>query len=287
MVRPPQVFARRARRDRPPRLRGLTINKLLPNLLTLTALASGITGVRFAIDGQFDNALIAILVAALFDGLDGRIARLLKAQSKFGEELDSLSDMVSFGVAPALILYMWSLQDARSLGWIAAIIYAVCTALRLARFNTAIGAAEKPPWAYNYFTGVPSPAAAGLVMLPLAATLELGPGWFDHYAIVLPWTVLVAALMVSNIPTFSMKGQRIPQHYVLFLLLGVGILAAGLATATWATLTVVGLLYLATLPFSYRQYSRLRSQAERLVSGEQGSAGETNATVTDQPPAVP
>lgn len=281
MVRPPRVFGRRGRNRRPPRLAGLTINRLLPNVLTLCALASGMTGIRFALEGQFAAAVIAIVVAAVFDALDGRIARLLKAQSKFGEELDSLSDVVSFGVAPALILYIWVLQDARSIGWMAAVFLAVCAALRLARFNTALGgAAEKPPWAYNYFTGVPSPAAAGLALLPLIATLELGPGYLDTSWIVVPWTIMVAGLMISAVPTFSLKGQRVPQRYVVFILLGVGLLAAGLASATWITLTVVGLAYLLSLPFSSLQYARLKAEAAKLTTDPQ----ELDGAMTTEAP---
>lgn len=288
MVRPPGVFGRRGRRRRPPRLSGLTVNRLLPNMLTLTALASGMTGIRFALEGQFAPAVVAILVAAVFDALDGRIARLLKAQSKFGEELDSLADVISFGVAPALILYVWVLQEARSVGWLAAILMAVCAALRLARFNTALGAAaERPPWAYNYFTGVPSPAAAGLALLPLIATLEAGPGWFDTPWLVVPWTIMVAALMISAVPTFSLKGQRVPQRYVIFILLGVGLLVAGLATATWITLTVVGLAYLASLPFSSIQYARLQREAAKLTDGDVSAGAPADAAEAAPADAAP
>ncbi|MFM2045684.1 MAG: CDP-diacylglycerol--serine O-phosphatidyltransferase [Pseudomonadota bacterium] len=279
MVRTPRVFRRRQRRLRPPRLRGLTINKLLPNMLTLSALAAGMTGMRFALEGRFKEAVIAIAVAAVFDGLDGRIARLLNAQSKFGEELDSLSDVVSFGVAPAMILYLWSLGQAGTFGWIACLLLGVCAALRLARFNTMLGAAaEKPPWAYNYFTGVPAPAAAGLALLPLIATLEVGPGWFDSPWLVTPWAVFVSALMISAIPTFSMKGMRIPQRYVVFVLLGVGVLAAALVSAPWATLAVIALIYVGSLPFSSLQYAKLKRAATQLTEDDAAPEGETPRT---------
>ena len=255
----------RTRRLRPPRLKGLSINKLLPNMLTMLNLASGMTGIRFAMEGKWQEAVIAIAVAALFDMLDGRIARMLNAQSKFGEELDSLSDVVSFGVAPAMILYLWSLDDARTVGWMAALLMGICAALRLARFNTMLGAAaEKPPFAYNYFTGVPAPAGAFLALLPLIATLEVGAGWLDSPWIVVPWTVGVAGLMISAIPTFSMKGLRIPQRYVVFVLLGVGATAAALVSAPWATLSVVGLVYIVSIPFSARRYRVLAEAAAKL-----------------------
>ncbi|OYQ31542.1 CDP-diacylglycerol--serine O-phosphatidyltransferase [Niveispirillum lacus] len=255
----------RVRRLRPPRLKGLSINKLLPNMLTMLNLASGMTAIRFAMEGKWQEAVIAIAVAAVFDMLDGRIARMLNAQSKFGEELDSLSDVVSFGVAPAMILYLWSLDDARTLGWMAALLMGVCAALRLARFNTMLGAAaEKPAFAYNYFTGVPAPAGAFLALLPLIATLEAGPGWFDSPWIVAPWTVAVAGLMISAVPTFSMKGLRIPQRYVVFVLLGVGAIAAALVSAPWMTLSVVGLAYIISIPFSARRYKELAEAAAIL-----------------------
>ncbi|MFV3131074.1 CDP-diacylglycerol--serine O-phosphatidyltransferase [Niveispirillum sp. KHB5.9] len=271
------------RRLRPPRLKGLSLNNMLPNMLTMLNLASGMTGIRFAMEGKYQEAVIAIAVGALFDMLDGRIARMLNAQSKFGEELDSLSDVVSFGVAPAMILYLWSLDDARTIGWIAALLMGVCAALRLARFNTMLGAAaEKPPFAYNYFTGVPAPAGAFLALLPLIATLEVGPGWFDSPWIVVPWTVGVAGLMISAIPTFSMKGLRIPQRYVVFVLLGVGATAAALVSAPWATLSVVGLAYIASIPFSARRYNVLAEEAaklqEALAAGVEDKEGNPPVT---------
>ncbi|WP_114391727.1 CDP-diacylglycerol--serine O-phosphatidyltransferase [Oleisolibacter albus] len=273
MVRSTGVFRPRPRRDRPRRLGGLTLNKLLPNMLTMLALASGMTAMRFGMEGNWKSAVLSIAVAAVFDALDGRIARMLNAQSKFGEELDSLSDVVSFGVAPGMILFMWTLNGAGTFGWIAAVLLGICAALRLARFNTMIGlAADKPAWAYNYFTGVPAPAGAGIALLPLIATLEIGPGWVDSPWLVAPWAVAIAALMISAIPTFSLKGLRIPQHYVVFLLLGVGVLAAALVSAPWATLTILGIGYLCTLPFSLRRYRRLTEEAARIKSAEPETA---------------
>ncbi len=266
---PPRVGHRqRARRLRPARLKGLSLNNLLPNMLTMLNLASGMTAMRFAIDAHWKEAVLAIAAGALFDMLDGRIARMLNAQSKFGEELDSLADVVSFGVAPALILYLWTLHDARSIGWIVALVLGGCAALRLARFNTMLGAAaEKPPFAYNYFTGVPVPAGAFLALLPLIATLEVGPEIFDRPWIVVPWTLLVSGLMISAIPTFSMKGLRIPQRFVVFVLLGVGVAAAALVSAPWTTLAFVGLAYIVSVPFSARRYKVLEAEAARLQEG--------------------
>lgn len=274
----------RAKRLRPPRLSGLSINRLLPNMLTMLNLASGMTGIRFAVEGKWQEAVLAIAIAALFDMLDGRIARMLNAQSKFGEELDSLSDVVSFGVAPALILYLWTLDDARTIGWMAALLMGVCAALRLARFNTMLGAAaEKPPFAYNYFTGVPAPAGAFLALLPLIATLELGSGWVDSPWVVVPWTVGVAALMISAIPTFSLKGLRVPVRYVVFLLLGVGATAAALVSAPWATLSVVGLVYITAIPFSAHRYNVLSAEAARLQEASDAMEPDAEATEDASP----
>lgn len=274
----------RAKRLRPPRLSGLSINRLLPNMLTMLNLASGMTGIRFAVEGKWQEAVLAIAIAALFDMLDGRIARMLNAQSKFGEELDSLSDVVSFGVAPALILYLWTLDDARTIGWMAALLMGVCAALRLARFNTMLGAAaEKPPFAYNYFTGVPAPAGAFLALLPLIATLELGSGWVDSPWVVVPWTVGVAALMISAIPTFSLKGLRVPVRYVVFVLLGVGATAAALVSAPWATLSVVGLVYITAIPFSAHRYNVLSAEAARLQEASDAMEPDAEATEDASP----
>jgi CDP-diacylglycerol--serine O-phosphatidyltransferase len=250
--------------DRPPRLRGVSINRLLPNVLTMLALCAGVTAMRFAIQGRFEAAVISIIMAAVLDALDGRIARLLNGQSRFGEELDSLSDVVSFGVAPAMILYLWTMSEVGTLGWVAVLALSVCAALRLARFNSKLGQNDMPAYAYNYFTGVPAPAGAGLALLPLVLSFEidrdvLASGW-----IVVPWTMVVALLMVSWLPTFSGKGLRIPQRYVVPILVCVGLLAAALVSAPWLTLAAIGLVYVASFPFSYRQFNRLKGEAARL-----------------------
>ncbi len=256
---------RRPRRvDRPPRLRGLSINRMLPNILTMLALCAGVTAMRFAIQGRFEAAVISIIIAAILDALDGRIARLLNGQSRFGEELDSLSDVVSFGVAPAMVLYLWTLSEVGTFGWIAVLALSVCAALRLARFNSKLGQNDMPAFAYNYFTGVPAPAGAGLALLPLVLSFELGPDVLGSAWIVVPWTLVVALLMVSWLPTFSGKGVRIPQKYVVPILACVGLLAAALVGAPWLTLGAIGLAYVASFPFSYRQFNRLKAEAARL-----------------------
>ncbi|HYG90533.1 MAG TPA: CDP-diacylglycerol--serine O-phosphatidyltransferase [Azospirillum sp.] len=278
----PGVFRKRNPRREHPRLKGLSINHLLPNVLTVLALCAGLTAIRFAIDGRWQPAVVAIVTAAILDALDGRIARLLNGQSKFGAELDSLSDVVSFGVAPAMMMYLWALGPAGSFGWIAALAYAVCCALRLARFNSRLGAPDLPPWAFNYFTGVPAPAGAGLVLLPMIAGFEVNPAIVGHPALVVPWTLAIGGLMVSTLPTFSGKGMRIPTDYVVPALLGVGLLAAFLVAQTWWTLIFLGLAYMGALPFSVRQFRRLQRAAALIQTPAEGT--EEGAPSTEESP---
>ncbi len=267
----PGAFRKRHTRRPHPRLKGLSLNHLLPNALTVLALCAGLTAIRFAIHERWQSAVVAIVIAAILDALDGRIARLLNGQTKFGAELDSLSDVVSFGVAPAMMMYLWALGPAGSFGWIAALAYAVCMALRLARFNSRLGGPDLPPFAYNYFTGVPAPAGAGLVLLPMVLGFEVDPAIVSHPALVVPWTLLIGLLLVSTLPTFSGKGMRGPTDYVVPALLGVGLLAAFLVAQPWWTLTFLGLAYVGMLPFSVRQFRRLE-RAAALIQTEDGAA---------------
>jgi CDP-diacylglycerol---serine O-phosphatidyltransferase len=258
-------MARRPRR----RLGALSINRLIPNSLTLLALCAGITAMRFAIEGQWDRAVIAIVVAAVLDGLDGRIARALGATSRFGAELDSLSDFVCFGVAPAMAVYMWSLQDLGGLGWALSLLFAVCCGLRLARFNVALDSREStPPWTRDYFVGVPAPAGGGLAIMPLIFGLQ-----FEHSFFASPWlngVVLAgtAGLMVSRLPTFAFKRLKVPGRNVVPVLLAVGAFAAFLISTPWATLGVTGIVYLASIP-----YARIAYQRQRSLGGGAGEAG--------------
>ena len=227
------------RRIRVKPITSLSLNRLIPNILTLLALCAGMTAIRLALTDKYQSAAAAIIIAGVLDGLDGRIARLLKSTSPFGAQLDSLSDFVCFGVAPAMLLYLWTMGQLASLGWALVLLFGVCCALRLARFNTQLGA-ELPPYAYNFFTGVPAPAGAGLVMIPMFASFEFGFTVFRSpylNGIVLAG---VAALMVSRVPTFSFKRFRVPGEWVLPMLLVIGALAAFLTTEPWATLLVVG-----------------------------------------------
>lgn len=243
------------------RPKSLSFNKMLPNLITLLALSAGLTSIRYGLRGEWERAVIAIFLAAIFDGIDGRVARMLKATSKFGAELDSLSDFISFGVAPAVLLYMWTLSDAGGLGWALSLLLAVCCALRLARFNTMLGEPDLPSWAHNYFVGVPAPAAAGLALLPMVLSFKFEQGFFSSFPVVAFFEIGVAFLMVSRIPTYSFKRFRVPTKWVLPLMMLVGVLAAFLVTEPWATLGVLGLVYVAGIPLSVRSFHRLRSRA--------------------------
>jgi CDP-diacylglycerol--serine O-phosphatidyltransferase len=247
------------------RLKDLSLNKLIPNILTVLSLCAGMTAIRFGVLGHYEAAVIAIMFAAIFDGLDGRIARILGGSTKFGAEMDSLSDVVSFGVAPALLIYQWVMREAGSLGWAIVLFYCVCCALRLARFNTKLVASDAPPWQSRFFIGMPVPAAAGLALTPMIMTFAIGPGIFSTVIVNAVVMAAVALLMVSQVPTYSGKSVRIPHSYVLPLLLLVGLMAAFLVSAPWGTLTAIGAAYLASLPFSFLEYRRLRERSKGAV----------------------
>ncbi|HEX4113194.1 MAG TPA: CDP-diacylglycerol--serine O-phosphatidyltransferase [Stellaceae bacterium] len=243
-----------------------SINRLIPNILTLLALCAGMTAIRFALQNKFEPAVIAIMVAALLDGVDGRIARFLKATTVLGAQLDSLSDFVSFGVAPAVLLYVWSLSQLESFGWAVVVIFATCCALRLARFNAQLGT-EPPAFAYNFFIGVPAPAAAVLAILPMLLSFQFGESLFRSPYVNGLVLAAVAALMVSRVPTYSFKRFRVKRDWVLPTLLVIGALAAFITTEPWATLAMIALLYLGSIPASYRAYQKMRRGAEeRRVS---------------------
>lgn len=250
-------------------LRGFSINRLIPNVLTLAALCSGLTGIRFALQGEFRLAVIAIIVAAIFDALDGRVARRLGVASQFGAELDSLSDFLCFGVAPALVLYLASLKDGGSLGWVVTLMFPICSALRLARFNTGLLADSPPPaWTGSYFTGVPAPAGALLALIPLLVSFEINATWPRHPLVVGAILVGVGGLMVSRLPTFSFKKGRVPRHLVLPLLLGVALVMGVLVSSPWIAMSMLGLAYACLIPFSWLSYRRQSALDARTVAGE-------------------
>jgi len=243
------------------RFRPVPLRLLIPNIVTLAALAAGLTAVRFAIEGRMEHAALAIIGAAVLDGLDGRIARFLKGTSRFGAELDSLADFVSFGCAPALILYFWQLHALKTAGWLAALLLAFAMALRLARFNVMIDAPMGPDWRKAFAVGVPAPAAAMMVMLPLHLTLVGLPDFAGESVVVLIWTLGVAALAVSRVPTFSGKGLKTPvsRDWVIPILLVTVLLLAVLVSHPLETVSALTLAYVAAIPVAVQRFRRLRA----------------------------
>ena len=243
--------------ERPRRLRRIPVRAVIPNLVTLLSLCAGLTSIRMGIEGRYDMAVYAIVIAAVLDGLDGRLARYLHVTSKFGAELDSLSDFLSFGVAPPLLLFVWNFHDINSFGWVAVVLFAIAGALRLARFNTMLGE-DKPAWQSNFFTGVPIPAGALAVLLPVYID-RVGIDVPEAAApVVVAYVVLIAALMVSRVPTFSGKKYGgLQREWVVPILIGVVILAMLLVSYPFHVLSILTILYLAYIPFGWRAWNRL------------------------------
>jgi CDP-diacylglycerol---serine O-phosphatidyltransferase len=227
--------------------------RLLPNVITVLALCSGLSALKFALDGNNAGALAAITLAALLDAVDGRLARLLDATSRIGAELDSLADCISFGVAPAVVLFVWTLDHIRA-GWPVALVFTVCAVLRLARFNTLLDDTEALPFAKEFFVGVPSPAGALLALLPLTVFLQFGAGWWSLPGSVAGWTITVALTMVSRLPTLSAKTVQVPARAVAPLLVLIAGLSAAVITFPFASLGVAMLLYLAHIPYASHRY---------------------------------
>ena len=241
--------------------RVIPFRSLIPNAITLAALCFGLTGVRLAIGGDFEKALAAVVTAGVLDGIDGRVARLLKGQSRFGAELDSLSDLTAHGVAPALIVYLWSLHMLPGIGWLIALAHAACCALRLARFNAAFDAEDGPIKAAGFLTGVPAPVAAGLALSPMFLSLWLDEPVFRSPFIVGGVVLTVALLMISSLPTYSWSKVRIRPEWRLFSLAFVAIVAGGLFSAPWMTLSLIGVAYAISIPFSIAAYAKVRQRA--------------------------
>jgi CDP-diacylglycerol--serine O-phosphatidyltransferase len=261
--------------SRGPRLRDIPLRMLLPNLITVLALCAGLTGIRLAFEGRVETAVVMVLIAAFLDGIDGRVARMFKASSRFGAQMDSLADIVNFGVAPALVLYAYLLERAGSLGWMAALLFAIACGLRLARFNVMLEDADQPKWQRDYFVGVPAPAGAVLVLLPAYLGflgVELSAA-FAHLAS--GFAVLIALLLVSKLPVYSGKseGSRIRRDVVMPLILGVVVYVWLLASYTWHTMAGTAILYLLFLPLSVRAYARRarRESAAGEVPGQTAS----------------
>ncbi len=258
-------------RDRP----GIPLRAVVPNAVTALALCSGLSGIRFAITGEWDKALMFIGIAALLDGLDGRIARMLRGQSRFGAELDSLSDVVAFGVAPALIVYLWVLQvenssSWRTYGWVFALAYAVCMALRLARFNARIDAEDQPHKSAGFLTGVPAPAGAGIMLLPILLWLSSDRqwSWLERPELVMAWSGFSAFLIISSIATFSMGALRVKRSFRLQAVLLIVLIGGALFAVPWETLSALVIVYLVSIPFSVIRYTAVKRRRARQTAGE-------------------
>ena len=234
---------------------------ILPNMLTLIGVCIGLTSIRFALDGRFEFAIIAIIFAALIDGLDGRIARLIKGTSKVGKELDSLTDMISFGVAPAFIMYFWKLNTLERFGWLLCLVYVICVALRLARFN--INSNQEPSWKDNFFEGVPSPAGGILVLTPLIISIS----GFDYiqlnYDVIVPiFFVVISFLLISKFPSYSFKKIVIPRRTTIFLLFGIVLFFGLLLIYTFNVIAISAVIYVFLLPISYLHFQKIKKQHE-------------------------
>jgi CDP-diacylglycerol--serine O-phosphatidyltransferase len=250
-------------RQRTKRLKGLSFNTMIPNILTMLALCAGMTAMRFGLDEKWEEAILSLTIAAILDSLDGRIARALRGTSKFGAELDSLSDFICFGVTPALLLYLWTMKTAGQWGWVLVLLFSVCCALRLARFNTDIEEHEPPSWTKNYFTGVPVPAGAGLVLLPMVISFQTDFDLVRQPFFVAIFIFSVSGLLVSRLPTYSFKSLRIQHRFILLTMLVVGLIAALAVTAPWLTLTIILILYITSFPFGLQSYRKQEAKASQ------------------------
>lgn len=237
------------------RLKALPFSRLIPNITTLMALCTGLSAIRFALMDRYEIAIIAIVIAGILDGMDGRLARMLGVSSHFGAELDSLSDFVSFGVAPAMIIYLGGFTSWGGFGWAIALFFIICCALRLARFNTSLISIDEPPeWMKNYFIGVPAPAGAFIALMPFmfGFAMDFRHEWVSYFSAIS--LLLAGGLMVSKIPTFSTKGRHVPHTWILPVMLGVGVVITALINAFWFTFFLIGVAYLISIFFSYKSY---------------------------------
>jgi CDP-diacylglycerol--serine O-phosphatidyltransferase len=244
-----------------PKANFVGLPRMIPNLMTLIALAAGLTAIQYAWDSNWERAVLAILVAVILDTMDGATARLLNATSEFGAQLDSLSDFLAFGVAPSIILYSWILEESGKIGWMAMLIFAAASALRLARFN--VTQKELPAWKKGFFSGIPAPAGAGLALLPLIVWIQ-EPRFFAEYAFASPlvglWTIFIAAMMVSRIPTFSTKMIKLPAKFAVPALAFAALMIAALVHAPWQTLTILAIAYMIAVPFAIGHFRKLQKE---------------------------
>ncbi len=281
-MRPPRAGRRLGEAGLKP---GLTLRALVPNAITAGALCVGLTGIRFAIAGDFAKAVQAVIIAGVLDGIDGRMARALRAESRFGAELDSLADSISFGVAPALIVYLWSLQSLPRVGWFAALAFAICCVLRLARFNARIDLAEQPLKEAGFLTGVPAPLGAALAFLPLYLWISSGLDILRMPLVVGSWMVLVAFLMISSVPTLGWSRIRPRRNIRIEVIAVLGLLVAALLSEPWLTLAAITTVYLLSIPYAYIVYGRVKQQREARLAPK-SVPGEVQFAVPRPPEAL-
>jgi len=282
-------FDPRRLEGRRPRFRLIPVRTLLPNLITLLALCAGLTAIRLAVEDKLEWAVAAIVFAALLDGIDGRVARMLRGTSRFGAELDSLADFVNFGVAPALMLYFWGLHELGNAGWIAAMVFAISTGLRLARFNVMADDPNKPAWAANFFVGVPAPAGAITVLLPIYVYFLGMPRVIFVAPVALVYTLTIAFLMVSRLPVFSGKrvGKRVAPEMVLPVFVAVVLFFALLISYPWVVLTIGTVCFLASLPLGYLSYRRHERKDAAAAASVTPSAARPDAHAPPQSEVSP
>jgi len=243
------------------KLKHFGAKSILPNMITVLALSVGATAIRFAMEGRWNAAVLAIVVAGVLDGMDGSVARLLKSTSRFGAELDSLSDVISFGVAPGVLLYMWSLNGIKGLGWVIALAFTICCALRLARFNSNLDVDDEPRKKAGFLTGLPSPVAAGLALLPIMATIEFGEGFYSRPDFVGVYSAAICFGMISKFPTYAFRTVIIRKEYLVYTLLMFGLFAASITTYGWQMLILAGFFYILSIPVSVYRFHILTKKS--------------------------
>ena len=244
---------------------GIPLRALAPNAVTAFALCTGLSGAWFAMQGRWENAVAAIVIAGVLDAMDGRIARMLKGESRFGAELDSLSDVIAFGATPALIVYMWVMQDMPRFGWTISVFFVLCAALRLARFNAQIDTENQPHKSAGFNTGVPSPSGAAMALLPMMIWFETGADWVRDYRFLAPWLLLCALLMISNVATYSWSSIKVRRSLRFMALAVLSLFTATLVAAPWVALIGVGFIYIALLPLSVMSYARVKKAQRNVI----------------------
>ncbi len=277
MARRPEHANRQNPAQSRKRLRRESLNRLLPNALTTMGLCAGLTAIRFGFDERWQAGILLIAAAALLDTLDGRMARLMGGPTEFGGQLDSLVDAIAFGVAPVMLMYMWSLNGAGGIGWAVTMLFAVCCVLRLARFNVTSAENNLPAWAGSYFSGVPAPAAAGLALLPMILGVETGWTWLQSPWLTVPWIFTIAILMISWLPTWSFKRIRVPRNRVTIAMAILAGFVAAMFAEPWLTLSALIFVYALTLPFAVLGY-------RKRAAAEQAEASDTEVTAPEPTP---